>query len=304
MTLDVDIVPNSGIDSYAKLLDRLNRVSAKGHYSAFGDIDWDAQDMCIDHDDPRWELVPDEPLALEPWYMHQDDRTRRAIGLYRIAEMLKTGIEFENVLQRGLLQYAATLPNGSPEFQYVYHEIAEETQHTLMFQEFINRAGADVAGFSSESSKSHASIIESATARPVILFLDALIGEEIIDHTQRQGLRHNIPPLLARITRIHIEEEARHRAFARAWLRQHVADLSMPGRRRFRSYLAVLGSQLAARMLIPSNDLMDKFDVPQLVRENVAGGAGYLRTRAAALSKTVLFLRSCGAIGDDEDPFD
>lgn len=299
----IDQDDDSDIDSYAKLLDRLNRISAKGHYSAFGDVDWDAQNMHIDHEDPRWELTPEEPLGREPWYLRQDDRIRRSIGLYRIAEMLKKGIEFENILQRGLLQYATTLPNGSAEFQYVYHEIAEETQHTLMFQEFINRTGVDVCGFSSGFSKS-ASIIESATDRPVILFLDALIGEEIIDYSQRQGLRYNIPPPLARITRIHIEEEARHRAFARAWLRQHVADLNAPGQRRFRSYLALLGSHLAARLLIPSDDLMDKFNVPELVRENVTAGSEYLRTRAAALSKTVSFFRSCGAISRDEDPFD
>src|SRR2546422_7811838 len=59
---------------------------------------------------------------------------------------MKIGTQFENVLQRGLLEFAWTLANGAPEFRYVYHEVIEEGQHSLMFQEFVNRTGFDVAG--------------------------------------------------------------------------------------------------------------------------------------------------------------
>ena len=50
------------------------------------------------------------------------------------------------MLKRGLLEFASTLPNGAPEFRYAYHEIIEEAQHSLMFQEFVNRSGFDAAG--------------------------------------------------------------------------------------------------------------------------------------------------------------
>src|SRR3989454_8600620 len=38
----------------------------------------------------------------------------------------------------------------SPEFRYVYHEVIEEAQHSLMFQEFVNRSGFDIPGRSEE----------------------------------------------------------------------------------------------------------------------------------------------------------
>ena len=38
------------------------------------------------------------------------------------------------------------MPNGSAELRYLYHEVIEEAQHSLMFQEFVNRTGLDVDG--------------------------------------------------------------------------------------------------------------------------------------------------------------
>ena len=64
---------------------------------------------------------------------------RARIGLHMIATFMKIGLQFESVLKRGLLEFALELPNGSPEFRYAYHEVIEEAQHSLMFQEFVNR---------------------------------------------------------------------------------------------------------------------------------------------------------------------
>src|SRR5439155_18584287 len=75
-------------------------------------------------------------------------QTRAQIGLDRTASMMKIGLEFERVLKRGLLEFVGTLPNGALEFRYAYHEIIEEAQHSLMFQEFVNRSGFDAAGLS------------------------------------------------------------------------------------------------------------------------------------------------------------
>ena len=68
------------------------------------------------------------------------------IGLHLIATFMKIGLQFEGVLKRGLLEFALRLPNGSPESRYAYHEIIEEAQHSLMFQEFVNPTGYDIGG--------------------------------------------------------------------------------------------------------------------------------------------------------------
>nr|BFE81637.1 hypothetical protein GCM10020093_042380 [Planobispora longispora] len=39
---------------------------------------------------------------------------RAKIGLWRVATAMKIGLQFENLLKRGLLNYAYRLPNGTP----------------------------------------------------------------------------------------------------------------------------------------------------------------------------------------------
>ncbi|MGH2474408.1 MAG: diiron oxygenase, partial [Candidatus Limnocylindrales bacterium] len=133
-------------DRFTALLGRLSRQSVVKHFDAYADVDWDHPDHAIDPRDPRWELDSGSGLAGTDWYRSLPAETRARIGLHGITSNMKAGLQFENVLKRGLLEYAFRLPDGSPEFRYVYHEVIEEAQHSLMFQEFVNRSGFDAAG--------------------------------------------------------------------------------------------------------------------------------------------------------------
>jgi len=132
--------------SYAELVARLSQQSVVKHFDAYADIPWDSPEFHIDPDDPRWELPPDDVLGGTEWYQSQPPGVRSRIGLHMMATFMKIGLQFEGVLKRGLLEFALRLPNGSPEFRYAYHEIIEEAQHSLMFQEFVNRTGYDIGG--------------------------------------------------------------------------------------------------------------------------------------------------------------
>src|SRR3989441_5737144 len=132
--------------TYQHLLRRLSHQSVVKHFDAYADIDWDADEHRIDPEDPRWEIGSDDVLGATAWYRAQPQATRARLGLHLIATKMKIGAQFENVLQRGLLEFALQLPNGAPEFRYVYHEVIEEGQHSLMFQEFVTRTGFDVPG--------------------------------------------------------------------------------------------------------------------------------------------------------------
>src|SRR5262249_30094638 len=125
--------------AYEALVGRLSRQSVTKHFDAYADVGWDAPEMQIDPADPRFELLETDPLATTEWYRGQPPEVRAHIGLHRIAGNMKVGLQFESVLQRGLLEFAAGLPNGSPEFRYAYHEVVEEGHHSMMFQEFVNR---------------------------------------------------------------------------------------------------------------------------------------------------------------------
>ncbi|MEU8122448.1 diiron oxygenase [Spirillospora sp. NPDC049024] len=283
---------SDAVASYDRLLDRLNRSSANKQYLAFKDIAWDDPEMSVDVSDPGWELTEEDPLGADDWYRRQPPATRRRIGLGKTTDMIKMAIEFENVLQRGLLQYAATLPNRSPELTYLYHEIAEETQHTLMFQEFINRTGIDPEAFPGRLDRARRRFIKASNSFPHILFTEALVGEEIFDHIQRRRLRvEPIPPILRVLFKIHVDEEARHKSFARAWLRTHMDSLSDADRRLLGRYMNVLTGALGARILLPGNRLKEEFGIPDHVMVRVTEGPVLVDVLTRALAQVIAFGR-------------
>jgi hypothetical protein len=180
-------------DRYGALLGRLSHQSVVKHFDAYADIDWDADEYRIDPEDPRWELGSDDVLGATAWYRAQPQAARARLGLHLVATKMKVGTQFENVLQRGLLEFAWTLPNGAPEFRYVYHEVIEEGQHSLMFQEFVNRTGFEVAGLGFWDRLGARRVIATARRFPALFFVFVLGGEDPIDHVQRTALRGGQP---------------------------------------------------------------------------------------------------------------
>ena len=132
--------------AYGNLLARLCERSVTKHHDAYADVDWDRPEHRIDARDPRFALGDDEPLADTAWYRAQPAEVRARLGLHLLASRTRIGIAFENILSRGLLEFAGTCARGSLEFRYAHHEVIEESQHSLMFQELVNRIGIDVDG--------------------------------------------------------------------------------------------------------------------------------------------------------------
>jgi hypothetical protein len=251
-------------DTYRALIERLSRQSVDKHFDAYVDVAWDAPEMRIDAADPRWELFEDDPVGRTEWYRNLPQEQRALIGLQRIVTAMKVGVQFESVLKRGLLEFAADLPNGAPEFRYTYHEVIEEAQHSLMFQEFVNRSGLDPAGLPWDMRLGSRFVVQLGHWFPELFFLFVLGGEDPIDYTQRRQLKdHSSHPLLERIMRIHVTEEARHLSFARHYLRREVPRLGRV--RRFVLTIAAprLLGEMAKQMLYPSSDLVKKHGMPR-----------------------------------------
>jgi hypothetical protein len=265
-------------DTFATMVRRLSRLSVDKHFDAYADIDWDAPEMALDPADPRLRVPSCDPLAATAWYQGQAPELQSRIGLFRFAACMKIGWHFENLLQRGLLHHAIRLPNGSPEFRYVHHEIIEESQHTLMFQEFVNRTRLPVRGMPWIARKIAELGVETVAAHaPALFFVLVLGGEDPADYLQRSHLRDDQPhPLVERIMRIHVTEEARHLSFARHFLKREVPRLNAVRRH----LLAVTGplvlGVMARLMLAPSPDLVRHCAIPRsVVREAMASPQGH-----------------------------
>jgi P-aminobenzoate N-oxygenase AurF len=262
-------------DRFTELVERLSHQSVVKHFDAYADVRWDDPDYQIDQTDPRWELDGDRGLGATEWYRSQPSDVRARIGLHGIAANMKAGLQFESILKRGLLEYAFLLPDHSPEFRYAYHEVIEEAQHSLMFQEFVNRTGLEVPGLTWDLKFGARRVLGIARRFPELFFVFVLGGEDPIDHVQRTALRsgRELHPLLERIMRIHVTEEARHLSFARQYLRTNVPKLS--GRRRHAIAIEapLILAQMASVMMQPPRALVRTYNIPKDVLVEAYGPA-------------------------------
>ena len=275
-------------ESYEALVQRLSHQSVVKHFDAYADVPWDDPDYQVDPDDPRWELSPEDPLGGTAWYRAQPATVRSRIGLHTLATFAKIGAQFENVLQRGLLEYALTLPNGAVEFRYAYHECIEEGQHSLMFQEFVNRTGLEIPGLGWFERTASRRVIAHARRFPALFFIFVLGGEDPIDHVQRIALRSGKPihPLLKRIMQIHVTEEARHLCFARHYLRRRVPALGVIPRTLLALGAPIILGQMSRLMMQVAPHIVRTYGIPrEVLREAYAHNPAHQQAKLDALRK-------------------
>jgi hypothetical protein len=257
--------------SYVDMLKTLSEGSVNRNFNPYTDIDWDSPEFAVTEGDKRWILPLSDPLGRHPWYQAQPVDKQIAIGMWRQANVVKVGLQFESMLIRGLLNYTFWVPNGSPEYRYCLHESVEECNHTLMFQEMVNRIGADVPGMPRMLRWLSHFIPMAAGPVPIPFFFGVLAGEEPIDHTQKDILREgkSLHPIMERVMAIHVAEEARHISFAHEYLRKRLPHIR--GRKRFyiSLYVPVIMRVLAQAILVPPRSFFREFDIPREIRKEL-----------------------------------
>jgi hypothetical protein len=254
--------------AYLDSVESLTRATTRLHFDPFVDIDWDAPENALDPNDPRWQLDPEtNPLAATEWYAEQPLQRRIDMGRWVTANTLKATTQFEMMLIRGVVHYVGKLPNGSPVFRYLVQELIEESNHIQMFQEFVNRTGEFVPGMRRGSRIIGPFAGYYGGYASNFHFIGVLCGEQPLHYQQtlqHRGVAH-VPPLLNKITYIHLAEEARHITFADL----HLAErLKSAGRFR-RAFYAII-FPLFLRWLIgesmgPPRTFARQFGIPRQV---------------------------------------
>ncbi|WP_422742769.1 AurF N-oxygenase family protein [Mycobacterium sp. WMMD1722] len=264
----VDDVDGTPKDSYFDRVQALSDATTRLRFDPYVDIDWDAPENALDRDDPRWQLDPEtNPLAATDWYAEQPLQRRIDMGRWVTANTLKTTIQFEMMLVRGVIHYAGKLPNRTPVFRYLLHELVDECNHIQMFQEFVNRTGEDVPGMR-RGSRIFGPILGFIGGYISILhFIAILCGEQPLHY--QQTLQHrgaaNVPALLNKITYIHLAEEARHITFADDHLAQEIGRAGW-----FKRMSCAIAFPIFLRWLIgesvgPPRAFAREFGVPRVV---------------------------------------
>jgi hypothetical protein len=275
-----------------KAVERLNQASVHKYYLAYRDIDWDAPESRIERTDPRFRLRESAPLAQTAWYKALPEARQAELGLAMMCQALKYGLGFEASLSRGLLDFAGNEPNRSALFRYAMHEIIEESQHTLMFQEFINRTGMDPKPLRPMAAFVERRLAGTADSFPELFFFAVLAGEIFIDHDNRTRLHdgESLHPLVKRILQIHVTEEARHVHFAESYLKEHVPQLSPLKRRALRLILPRLFDNAQYMMLMPTRRTCNAFAIPSEVVRAAYGAGSAHRTLVESLVAPVFTL--------------
>ena len=205
--------------------ERLLRGSVRKSYDAVVDIDWDAPL------DPDKFFLPPQMVTLygTPEWAAMSREEQRELSRQQLVNMLSAGIWFENILNQALLRGIMHANPTSRSTQYMLTELGDETRHMVMFGKTIDRVG----GIPVRPRLFQRIVINSLpfVFRGSVLWGAALVGEEIFDALQRQILDDpEIQPIVRRLMRIHVTEEARHIQFARDGLRKSVP--AMPWYRR------------------------------------------------------------------------
>jgi hypothetical protein len=260
-----------GKQDYYKTLQTLSEASVHQHFDAFLDIPWDDPAFAVVPDDERWILPDADELGRHPWYKALPKERQIEIGRYRYSLIAKVGLQFEQLLIAGVMNRLVWEENGNPEFRYATHEVTEETHHTQMFQESVNRICPEVAGASTLFKVIFPVLASAGWWFPEAFFLGILAGEEPIDHLQKSVMRSadKIHPLPARVMQIHIAEEARHIGFAHQYLEQHVPQLD-PVRKTILAVLFPLVMRgLCDVIMVPTKRALRDMGIPEEVAKEI-----------------------------------
>ena len=264
-----------GKQGYYDTLRTLSEASVNQHFQAFKDIAWDAPEMQLVPNDPRFILTDADEIGASDWYKSLPRERQIEVGAYRYAQIAKVGRQFEQILIAGVMHHLIKAKDGNPEFRYAMHEVTEETHHIQMFQESVNRfveATNDdhIAGAPGWFTHLAPVITSIGGWFPELFFVGILAGEEPIDHLQKSIMRAGgSVPLIDRVMQIHIAEEARHIGFAHQYLEHHWADMGFVKRHIMNVMFPVTMRVLCDIIMVPSKQARADMGIPDEVAKEI-----------------------------------
>ena len=206
---------------------KLVAAAERTHLDPFTDVDWS-----VPIDDGAFHLPPEAlPLFGTPAWEAMDDDARRTYSRHECASLCSAGIWFENILMQLLLDHLYDLPADDGAHRFLLLETADECRHSTMFGEYVRRAGTpDYLPHGALRLGGRAMLL---TANAAAGYVAVLAAEELLDATNRATMRdERVHPIPRQMARLHVQEEARHVAFARTWLAEVWPTLGLLARLR------------------------------------------------------------------------
>lgn len=268
--------------------EQLVAASERSTHDPFREIDWD-----VPIDDSAFHLPP-ELLALfgtEAWSaMSQAERI--AYSRHETAAMFGAGIWFENALMQIVLRHLTEIDVRDPMHRYLLVEVADECRHSMMFGEFIRRAGTPSYGPTREVT------FAQGPGGRAMSYLAILAIEELLDYANRATMRdERLHPTARQISKLHVLEEARHVSFAKTYLTECWPTLDSDEQEFVRSVAPDLVAEIVALSLDPA--VFEHLGITDGI-EMAKANPVYQANVVAGLSKLTTFLRDVGVIDEPE----
>ena len=275
---------------------QLVAASERLSFDPFTEIDW-AQPLHDDH----WYLPPEFlPLYGTHAWDSMTEQQRYAYSRHECAALCGAGIWFENLLIQAVMRHLATLPATDPSHRYLLVEVADECRHSMMFGEFIRRAGTPAYRPQLTNGALVGSTLQEMadqSAGRAITYTLILAIEELLDVCNRATMKdESVHPLSRHIAKIHVLEEARHVSFARTYISELWPTLSADQQATVQTFAQMAVAAIAGLIVNPEvYEHLGIDDGAELARANPHHQARIARD----LGKLTEFLTDLGVITPD-----
>ncbi|MFZ0659230.1 MAG: diiron oxygenase [Candidatus Binataceae bacterium] len=248
------------------------------------------------HKDVDWSV----PFDSSYFYMPQDmvslygttlwdqmTREQRVkLSMHEACSAFAGLIWFENQLSFKLMDYLIDESPLDLEFYWMQIEVADECRHSMMFGEAIKRCG--VPWYKPRYSSLIAFFTKYLTSR-VGMMLSTLAAEDVTGYLHNRTEQDpECHPVMRELSRIHILEEARHRGYARQYLRLSWPRVGMFRRSMIRRY-GLLSTVIIIRQLVHP-DIYKNLGLPAEAREMARNNPHRARIRREMSAQLVEFL--------------
>lgn len=271
--------------------DRLNKGSVRRSYRPEVAIDWAAP-----LEQGRYFLPPTLLTLYGTPYWHElTEEQRIELSRQEMANILSTGLWFENLLNRALLHRLLSEDHTTPFAHYSLTEMGDECRHMTMFGKAIGHSGARMYKLS-RWQRVVAARLQFLMGGPMLWVL-ALVGEEIFDSLQRRWMDDpQLQPYMAQLMRIHVTEEARHIKFAREGVVHERERMGRLARIWVANLHGVAGLYFARIFANPGAFHRAGLDVDRAVRE-VAASEHWRQVKIEGFASLAAFLEDNGLMG-------
>jgi len=201
------------LNADAALLKQLSENSLP-YRDPLAHIDWETLDG-----ESYW--LPETAITLYglPEFQMLSPDVRRRLSQYEFLNVMHCGLWLESVfLQRLARRLHPALPR--PEYEFLLHELREETGHSLMFLKAIETSRLPLPEGTWRAPRLAAALARWAPAGGDLFWLAMAIGEDVPDRFNRWLRQHGdaLHPAVRQICTLHVVDEARHITFARGRL--------------------------------------------------------------------------------------